>query len=218
MKLSLSALLLGLLALSLTPVNAWGQTGVTTPYSLDVSSRLERGSVGPCDGPAYFSKLSGSFDLRALPPDPLYSRYSVERLEFLASEPSHSLRIVGSGTYRVGGEVEVTQRMTLDLSVEGGPVQHFDSGDVQGSGDFPRITIPVRLHAASACTDTILSIVASPGGMVGIEPRAGFAWRAAPNPVRPEGLTRESYCTKATVRFMTVSGPPPSGSVVILSE
>jgi hypothetical protein len=165
------AMLLGLLALGLTPANAWGQTGATTPYALESGSRLERGSVGPCEGTRFSSKLSGSFDLRALPPDPLYSRYSVEHLEFLAGELGHSLRIVGSGTYRVGGEVTSRERMTLELSIEGGPVQHYDSGEVQRGGDFPRITIPVRLHDASACTDTILTLVASPGGMVGNEPR-----------------------------------------------
>jgi hypothetical protein len=212
MKLSLSALLLGLLALGLTPANAWGQTGVMTPYSLDASSRLERGSVGPCEGAAFFSKLTGSFDLRALPPDPLYTRYAIEHVEFLASEVGHALRIIGSGTYRVGGAIEPTERMTLNLSVEGGPVQRFDSGDVHSGGDFPRITIPVRLHEASACTDTILTIVASPGGMVGIEPRDGVACRAAPTPLKRTALERPPYCTATTVRFVTVPGPPAHGS------
>jgi len=198
MKLSLSALLLGLLLLGLTPTNAWGQTGATTPYTLESGSKLERGCIdGPCACPVISSKMSGGFNLRSLPPDPLYSHYAVENLDFLANEPGHALRIVGSGTYRVGGEVALRERMTLDLSVEGGPVQHYDSGDVAGGGDFPRITIAVRLHNSSVCTDTILTIDAAPGGVVGIEPHDGLASRVAPNPFTHQaeirfGLPRES--------------------------
>jgi len=38
--------------------------------------------------------------------------------------------IVGSGDYKIGGEVALRQQMTLDLQVWGGPVQHFASGVV----------------------------------------------------------------------------------------
>jgi hypothetical protein len=180
MRLSLSALLLGLLLLGLTPANAWGQSGTTTPYTLGAST-FERGCFGICDCAIYTSKLQGTFDLRQLPPSPLYSRYAVERVDWLANETSHSLRITGSGTYQVGGEVAVMERMTLDLSVDGGTPQHFDSGNVQGGGDFPRITISVRLHDASACTDTVIKIDAAPG-VLGIDPRAALSPRAKPNP------------------------------------
>ena len=198
MRLSLKAILLILLLLGLSPTPAEGQTGATTPYTLDSSSKFERGCVGRCDCAVFSSKMSGSFDLRALAPDPLYSRYAVENVDLLASEVGHSLRIVGSGTYRVGGEVAPKERMTLDLSVEGGPVQHYDSGDVQGGGDFPRITIAVRLHDSSACTDTVLTIDAAPGGVVGIEPHAALssgATRSDEGAPVPAGMHRVPILT-----------------------
>lgn len=179
MKFSLTAFLLVLLLLGLTPAPAWGQTGVTTPYNLNGGSRFERGCFGSCTCPVFSSKLQGSFDLRALPPDPLYSHYAIDHVDWTVHEPGHPLKITGSGTYRIGGRASLEERMTLDLSVEGAAPQHFDSGNVSSGGDFPSLTIQLRLHGASACTDTLITLDASPG-MLGLEPRGALAPRAAP--------------------------------------
>src|SRR5205814_833560 len=138
---------------------------------------------------------AGRFRLREHAPRPLGRNCSVEQVSWVASEPGHPLSIKGSGTYRIGGEVAAMERMVLDLSIDGGSSERFDSGDVPGGGDFPRITISVRLHP-QACMDTVLTIDASPD-VVGIDPRLSNPPRLSPNPFvhRTDlgfGLRRES--------------------------
>jgi hypothetical protein len=70
--------------------------------------------------------------------------------------------IVGSGTYRVGGEVAVQHQMVLALSVGGGAKQHFDSGLISGGGTFPDIDIKLSIHGQQACIDTVLHVIATP--------------------------------------------------------
>jgi hypothetical protein len=36
----------------------------------------------------------------------------------------------GSGTYKYGGEVALTQQLVLDLSIDAEPVRRYDSGVV----------------------------------------------------------------------------------------
>ncbi|TMQ57882.1 MAG: T9SS type A sorting domain-containing protein [Candidatus Eisenbacteria bacterium] len=101
-------------------------------------------------------------------------------------DATSNLRILGSGTYKVGGEFAVQQQMSLELSVGGGAPQHFDSGLVTGGGEFPRININVSLHQNKACIDTVIHvdatdpIVASAG--TGSDPSKELWAVVAPNP------------------------------------
>jgi hypothetical protein len=91
--------------------------------------------------------------------------------------------IVGSGHYKVGGEVALTQQMTLDVQVWGGPVQHFDSGVVPVSLPFPRIRVSCATHGF-ACLDTVVVVDAEPVDPTSVPPpalRAGIQG-VAPNP------------------------------------
>ena len=179
MRISVTAVGFGLALVALTPAPAAGQSPAT-PYSLAADSRFARGCFGPCACPVLESKLAGTFQLREQAPDPLNRNFAVEEVKWVASEAAHPLSITGSGTYTIGGEVAAMERMVLDLSIDGGPTERYDSGNVPGGGDFPRITIPVRLHP-QACMDTVLTIDAVPD-VVGIDPRALNPPRLSPNP------------------------------------
>ena len=76
MRVSVTAVALGFVFVGLTPGKAGGQTGSRTPYSLSSPSNFARGCFGPCACPVLQSKLSGTFDLRSLPPDPMFSNYA----------------------------------------------------------------------------------------------------------------------------------------------
>jgi hypothetical protein len=152
------------------------------------------------------SKLTGTFDLRSLPPDPMFSNYAVENVKWVANESARPLEITGSGTYRVGGEVALQERMILDLSIDGGPSERYDSGDVAGGGDFPRITIVIRRHLSSTCLDTVMTIDASPG-VLGIDPRDARLPRMSPNP----------FASQVDVRFAIVREGPVELTILDLS-
>jgi hypothetical protein len=92
--------------------------------------------------------------------DGFFALYAVEDLEWtLPGEPPRDVR--GSGTYRVGGESASMHQLELDLSIDGGEAQHFDSGLVAGGGEFPRISIAVSVNSM-VCFDTVFDIRAKP--------------------------------------------------------
>jgi hypothetical protein len=78
------------------------------------------------------------------------------------SDPSASRHLSGSGSYRIGGEVAVTQRMQLDLSVND-VAWGFDSGTVgqDPAHPFPEISISLETPVA-LCRQDRLVLVAEP--------------------------------------------------------
>lgn len=160
----LAAWLFGFLA-AFGPAIASAQsgTGNPRPYKLADTSRFETGCFTLCDCPILSQRLQGTFSLQLLSRGPLFDDYRILDVRWTLPEAAPIVTITGSGTYRLGGEVAVQHQMTLDLSVGGEPVQHFDSGLVGTTNDlFPRIEIRIPLHGDSACVDTVLLIQAEP--------------------------------------------------------
>ena len=173
-------LLLLLLLLLALPARAIAASDV--PYTLGKGSTFAWGCFDFCDCAIFERPLAGSFTLRDLGFDGLYQRYAV--LQFVGATPGGELRLTGSGTYRVGGEVAITQQLTLDLSADKGPVRHFDSGVVPGGGGFPKIDVTVSLHLEPVCIDTVIHVVAAPISPTGVGGDPGIGFACAPNPFR----------------------------------
>jgi len=158
----------------------------TTQYSLSVPpSALEVGCFGPCDCAVNLNPTYGSFDLTFLRSDGLYSYYAVERYIASFNNGPGAVSIVGSGQYKIGGEVALTQQMTLDVQVWGGPVQHLDSGVVPVNASFPKIHVACALHGF-ACHDSVLVVDGAPIGTAGVPPSGHLSGIAGvqPNPFR----------------------------------
>ncbi|HEU5181702.1 MAG TPA: hypothetical protein VFW45_13005 [Candidatus Polarisedimenticolia bacterium] len=131
-------------------------------YRLDKSSTFQKGCFDPCMCPVMFSGSErGTFVLRFTGSDPLYDNYRVEEVNWTVTVPGQEIRVTGSGTYRVGGEVALQQQLILDLSVDGAAAEHFDSGLVTGGGGFPRIAITISIHG-QVCFDTVFRLSAAP--------------------------------------------------------
>jgi hypothetical protein len=159
-------------------------TAATTQYSLSVPpSALEVGCFGPCDCAVTGNPTYGSFDLTFLRSDGLYSYYAVERYIASFNNGPGAVAIVGSGEYKVGGEVALTQQMTLDIQVWGGPVQHLDSGVVPVSTAFPKIHVTCPQHGF-ACHDSVLVVDGAPIGTTGVPAASHLSGIAGvqPNP------------------------------------
>jgi hypothetical protein len=74
-----------------------------------------------CDRIPIIVPMRGSFDLRLVEENPLFSRYAVQNVSFFVSGPLGSIyKVEGHGTYRVGGEVAVVQEMFLELLIDDG--------------------------------------------------------------------------------------------------
>ncbi len=179
-----------LLLLLATSRRASGQVSDPIQYKLYAGSSLEYGCFGPCACPVAISgPLRGTFTFYRTSVDPLFDHYALVNIDWAytigASAPGtlRTVYIKGHGTYDVGGEVALTQRMVLELRSDGGLDQHFDSGYVPARAIFPGINIDV--HAPTGiCLDSILHVIAAPPGVAGVGPvtDARLIERAQPNP------------------------------------
>jgi hypothetical protein len=65
--------------------------------------------------------MTGTFGLRLLDENPISTSYELLDISFSAGvNPGPAYQVVGSGTYRIGGEVAVLQDMFLDIEISNG--------------------------------------------------------------------------------------------------
>ncbi len=146
-----------------------GPSAVTVRYGLTERSTFQEGCWDPCACPITLEiPLRGTFDLTATGADPLFQHYAVSNVKwkilYANSTGTTTMReVTGQGTYKVGGEFAVQQQMVLDLQIDGGPVQHFDSGLVVGGGGFPAIMITLTMNNMF-CYDQVFRLDAVPLG------------------------------------------------------
>jgi hypothetical protein len=140
------------------------QTAVSAPqiYRLDKDSTFQRGCFEPCLCPIMErAVVRGTFVLTPAGSDPLFSNFKITDVNWTVAFGDPELRVTGSGTYSIGGEFALEQRLVMDLKVGDGPVEHFDSGRVFGEARFPAINIGISIHGRY-CFDTVIEVNASP--------------------------------------------------------
>jgi hypothetical protein len=116
-----------------------------TFYELDQESAwLEGCIVGTCLCPvALFDDLSGSFRLVEVPtlqPGP-WRIFEVNNVRWKLRRGDQIVEIRGSGLYQTAAPVLDEQRLTLDLTIDGDPIEPLDSGTVGGGLAFPSIEV-----------------------------------------------------------------------------
>src|SRR4030095_7653689 len=97
-------------------------------YELTEASTYTVGCYDPCDCAISIPvPVTGFLELRPIESNPLTNTYEVSSILWTVSQGDGSFEVLGCGTYTVGGEVAIMQRLVLDLLVDGS-VMHFDSG------------------------------------------------------------------------------------------
>ena len=131
-------------------------------YRLTSESFYEEGCYDPCMCPIlHGDDLNGRF---------LLIPRGVEDGFLVHSVSSVSLKLfgrlgrtaTGSGAYRISLDRPQLQRMELDLRLDGGEPQRFDSGLIPVERPFPGIDITVSMNGMY-CYDTVFSIRSLPG-------------------------------------------------------
>jgi hypothetical protein len=90
---------------------------VTRIYTLRTNSTL-KDDCPICARTPIVVPMTGTFRLRFLNQDPLFTRYQVQDISFHAgARTGPEYWVTGSGTYQVGGEVAVSQKLFLDTAV-----------------------------------------------------------------------------------------------------
>src|SRR5262249_33695687 len=127
-----------------------------------------------------------------------------------------TVSLTGHGTYDLGGEVALVQRMQLDLVSDGTLEQHFDSGQVPAHGVFPAIDIEVH-DRVNVCIDSLLHIVAGPQGTESLDNGArSLRLPAVPNPTsQGTDVTLSSPETQGgRIEVLGVNG----GTIAVLAD
>jgi hypothetical protein len=106
--------------------------------------------------------------------DPLFINYSIEKISWKVSYDGETIHeITGSGKYLIGGEVALMHRLELELSIDGGPQEHLDSGLVSGGFEFPSLSIQVS--RGTECYDIWMDIKAAPVSLYALEQGSTFS-------------------------------------------
>jgi len=105
--------------------------------------------------------MKGTFILTTTGFDGLFNNYAVTDVHWSVPINNANMIVTGSGTYKLGGEVALQQELLLDLQMDGGKTEHFDSGLVAPSAMFPDIKVTISTNAQH-CFDTVFNVNASP--------------------------------------------------------
>ena len=166
------AVVAAMLELGVPAAFAQGASDAPTIYRLNPGSNFQQGCFPPCLCPVLEqARVRGTLVLVPTGFDGLFQTFDIADVNWTASVGDSEVRMTGSGTYKVGGEVAVQQQLALDLTVGDAPVQHFDSGLVSGGGQFPDISVTISIHG-QVCFDTVLGVDTSPVPAEQIHPYA----------------------------------------------
>lgn len=131
-----------------------------------------------CGIPPLSLPLEGTFQLRLLEQNPLFSTYALENIAFeaaLSSGPTYKLR--GQGRYRIGGEVAVSQEMFLELSVDDGHTNrlcYFTNADGSVRRGWPLLQVALDQTNSTDLKRFSLGLLAAPVREVWFSTRHGF--------------------------------------------
>lgn len=133
------------------------------PYTLLDGSTFQRGCFDPCDCPIGPEQpLAGTFSLLPLSDNSLFAEYAMVDARWQVQGSSYATppdaAITGAGSYTVGGEFAVLQRMEAELQVADEPPAAFDSGRVVGGSGFPgQIDVEMSKNG-KVCFDTVMHV------------------------------------------------------------
>jgi hypothetical protein len=162
MQVTRRSLLVCLWSLVLIAFAASARAQSVTPslYRLESGSSFTQGCYPPCTCPLFSTEqIRGTFRLTFDHQDSLFTYYRVDNVNWNVTLGSQEFRVIGSGTYKRGGEVANQQQMTLTLTQDGQQPQTFDSGLVTTTAAFPAIDVTISVNGM-VCYDTVVHVVA----------------------------------------------------------
>jgi hypothetical protein len=133
----------------------------TVLYRLEGEYDYQEGCFGQCTCPVLLGQLEGTFALTPAGPSGGFETWTVSDVDWQV--PELGIHFTGSGLFRQTSAqaFDVEQQLVLDLSIDGGPPEQYDSGVVPVEVPFPRIDALVSLYDMQ-CWDRVLLIEAAP--------------------------------------------------------
>jgi hypothetical protein len=136
--------------------------GDSVLYLLKPDSSFQRGCFPPCLCPVMMTEpVRGTFLLTPSVANGFSTIYNVTEVRWSFTNNGTATSVTGSGTYEVGGQPTAQQELSLYLQIDGGNVEHFDSGSVTNPVSFPDISVSISTNG-QFCFDTVFYVNASP--------------------------------------------------------
>ena len=138
--------------------------GGSVLYRLNSDSGFMWGCFGPCMCPVSIAEpVKGTFFLTPSGFDGVYFTYAVTDVNWSFTNNNNGIatRVTGSGTYKFGGNAPPRQELSLYLQLNGGKVEHFDSGLVTNLTLWPDIKVSISTNR-QYCFDTVFNVDAAP--------------------------------------------------------
>jgi hypothetical protein len=159
-----------------------------TLYRLKSNSGFLQGCFGPCMCPVMISEpVRGTFFLTPSGFDGVFYTFAVTDVKWSFTNNTGTTTVTGSGTYKSGGNGVMQQQLSLYLQLDGGRVEHFDSGLVTNSAAFPDIEVSISTNK-QFCFDTVFNVIAFPAAMpqlhIAVTPTntVVLSWTLSPDP------------------------------------
>ena len=141
------------------------QSGQVWSYALLDGSQLVD-DCPICDRIPIVRPLRGTFQLRLLQQGPLFFNYALENLSLTAGDTNGAnYKVVGSGTYRIGGEVGLQQFIFLEVSIDNGVTNTlclFTNAVIGVSRRWPMIQVGVDQTNGTATQQYHLELDTAP--------------------------------------------------------
>lgn len=140
-----------------------------------------------CGIPPLTVPLEGTFQLRLIEQNPLFTTYAVENVAFDATSPGGTTyKVRGQGRYRVGGEVVLVQEMFLQVSVDDGRTNwlcYFTNADWSIRRGWPLIQVSLDQTNSTELKRFRLGLLAAPVREIWFSTRHGFTPGIQPPPL-----------------------------------
>jgi hypothetical protein len=119
-----------------------------------------------CARPPIVVPLRGSFTLRLVDANPLFSTYALAGIDFFAGGgPAWNYKVTGSGEYRIGGEVAITQEGSMKAQIDNGSVKtdaELASAPGPPGRRWPMIGIKLRQTNGTMLQEYTIEMAAAP--------------------------------------------------------
>jgi hypothetical protein len=140
--------------------------------------------------------------------DGLFKTFTVTNVHWSFTNNGAAMSVTGSGTYKIGGSNAPQQQLSLNLQLNGGQAEHFDSGLVADSTLLPDINVAISTNG-QICFDTVFKVSASPTPvpqlLIRLTPAntVVLSWAVSPEP-----FNLQATSGPATTDWTTVTNPP----------
>jgi len=141
-----------------------------------------------CGRPPIIAPLRGTFQLVLREINPLFTIYDVQEVRFQSQGGVWPYVVTGQGTYQIGGEMALEQRMQLNVHINDVPDAELESGELPEERVWPMVEVYVSQEPIDPLRVFSMQLIAAPVREIWFSTGTGFTSGALQQSVSPGDL------------------------------